>query len=204
VLASTAAFEKAAAWKGGNFVRIRHVALARRYARALLEVATEAADPAALRQELQHAARLVRENEELRAALSHPAVGAERKRGIVEDVWSGGASVILRRLLLLLVERGRLGIIEAVASEYGRLWNEQRGVASAELVSAVALDTGQHEAIAGGLRAVLGRGVEIGVSVDPQILGGLRVQVGGVTYDGSVRARIEALRSRLLRAGVGG
>jgi F-type H+-transporting ATPase subunit delta len=203
VLASTAAFKGAAAWSG-NIVRIRHVALARRYARALIDVATEGADPAALRQELQYAARLLRENAELRAALSHPAVGAERKRGIVEGVWPGRASVILRRLLLLLVERGRLEIIETVASEYGRLWNDQRGVASAEVASAVALDARQHEAITGGLRAALGRGVEVGVSVDPQILGGLRVRVGGVTYDGSVRNRIEALRSRLLRPGVGG
>jgi F-type H+-transporting ATPase subunit delta len=180
------------------------VAVARRYARAVLDVAGEAGDPSTVRQELQRAADLLRENAELRATLAHPTVGLERKKGIVQGVWSRGASVIFMRLLLLLVERGRLEILDALVSEYSRLWNERRGMASAEVVSAAALDASQQDAVAAGLRTALGRDVEVGAAVDPRLLGGVLVRVGGVTYDGSVRSRLGTLRSRLLLAGVGG
>jgi F-type H+-transporting ATPase subunit delta len=183
-------------------VRIRHLALARRYARALLDVVREVGDPAALRDELENAARLLRENAELRGALAHPAVGNERKQGLVKGVWSRGSSPLLVRLLLLLVERGRIEALDAVASEYQRMWNDQRGVASAELVSAVALDARQRDAVTSGLQAALRQEVEAATVVDPRILGGVLVRVGGVTYDGSVRTRIESLRSALHRSGV--
>ncbi|HET8646309.1 MAG TPA: ATP synthase F1 subunit delta [Vicinamibacteria bacterium] len=174
------------------------VTAARRYARALLEVSFTSAqgDPAALRRELQAAAELVEDRSDLVDALASPAVPAEAKRRVVEAVWSG-ASPLLRRLLTLLVERGRVALLPALARTYGELWNAARGVLPAEATSAVPLTPEQLAAVERALGRAAGRDVELTAAVDPELMGGLLVRMGGLIYDGTVRGRLRALRERL-------
>ena len=114
------------------------VTAARRYARALLEVAFTRADgdPAALRRELEQAARLMEESGDLQDALSSPAVPEEAKARVVAAVWPD-ASPLLRRLLAMLVERGRTTLLGAIAPAFAELWNAARGVLPAQATSAV-------------------------------------------------------------------
>lgn len=177
------------------------VTAARRYARALLEVAFTSAggDPGALRRELSEAAALVEDRHDLAEALASPAVPADRKRALVEAVWRE-ASPLLRRLLTLLVERGRMGLLPALAAAYGELWNAARGVLPAEATCAVPLTGEQRAEVERALGRATGRDVELTAQVDPAVLGGLLVRVGGVVYDGTVRGRLRALRERLTAA----
>jgi F-type H+-transporting ATPase subunit delta len=182
-------------------VKRTEVTAARRYGRALLEVAFQSAqgDPGGLRRELAAAAALIEAQGELSEALASPAVPWEAKRKVVEAVWSG-ASPLLRRLLVLLVERGRIALLPAIADTYALLWNAARGVLPAEATSAVALSPEQLEAVQRALGRATGRDVELSATVDPQVLGGLLVRVGGQIYDGTVRGRLRALRERLAAA----
>ena len=173
-------------------------AAARRYARALLEVAFAAAEgnPGALRAELQEAAALLQGQAELDEALTSPAVPAEAREKIVDAVWKDG-SVLLRRLLHLLAQRNRLALLPDVARAFGELWNAARGTVPAEAVSAVALSAEQQRAVALALGRATGRDVELSTAVDPELLGGLLVRIEGQIYDGTVRGRLRALRERL-------
>jgi F-type H+-transporting ATPase subunit delta len=177
------------------------VTAARRYARALLEVSFTSAggDPGALRRELVEAAELLEGQHDLAEALASPAVPADRKRALVEAVWRE-ANPLLRRLLTLLVERGRMGLLPALAAAYGELWNAARGVVPAEATSAVPLTGEQRAQVERALGRATGRDVELTAQVDPEVLGGLLVRVGGVVYDGTVRGRLRALRERLAAA----
>lgn len=177
------------------------VTAARRYARALLEVSFASAegDPAALRRELEQASALLEERRDLSEALASPAVPPAAKRGLVEAVWRE-ASPLLRRLLALLVERGRVGLAAAIASTYADLWNAARGVVPAEAISAVPLAGEQLAAVERALGRVARRDVELKASVDPEVMGGLMVRIGGLVYDGTVRGRLRALRERLAAA----
>jgi F-type H+-transporting ATPase subunit delta len=175
---------------------------ARRYARALLDVALEKGDPARLREELGTVAGLLREHKAL--ALGHPALGAERRRALVRAILQGsGASELLGRLMDLLAERGRFGLLPAIAVAYEEAWNAQRGVVAAEAVTAQPLDAEARDRLAAALRAVSGRDVELTTRVDPATLGGVLVQMGGRTYDGTVRRQLARLRERLV-VGAGG
>ena len=176
-------------------------AAARRYARALLEVAQAAKDggPGALRQELGDAVALFLGQPALADALTSPAVAVEAKEKIVEQVWAR-SSPLLRRLLVLLAQRGRLGLLPAVARAFTEQWNTSRGVMPAEAVSAVPLSAEQQQAVARALGRATGRDVELTAAVDPALLGGLLVRVGGQVYDGTVRGRLRALRERLSAA----
>ena len=174
---------------------------ARRYARALLEVAFQSAEanPAELRRDLEAAAALLEAQPELSEALASPAVPPEAKHGVLEAVWRG-ASPLLQRLLGMLVDRGRLRLLGAVATTYAQLWNAARGVLPAEATSAVALTEEQLSALKRALGRATGRDDELTAAVDPALLGGLLVRVGGQVYDGTVRGRLRALRERLAAA----
>lgn len=177
------------------------VTAARRYARALLEVSFSSAegDPAALRRDLEQASHLLDSRRDLSEALASPAVPAAAKRGLVEALWRERPA-LLRRLLTLLVERGRLALLPAIAATYGELWNAARGVLPAQAVSAVPLSPEQLQAVERALGKVARRDVELAASVDPAVMGGLMVRIGGLVYDGTVRGRLRALRERLAAA----
>jgi F-type H+-transporting ATPase subunit delta len=171
-------------------------ALVRRYARALVSVATGKSQDAALKlgDELRAFAALVERTPELRATLLQPTLRPGPRRGIVAALAVRvRASELLRRLLLLLAERDRLSILPALAEAYADQLNAERGIVTAETVSAAPLATAQRRA----LEAALGKSTGIKSRVDPAVLGGLLVRVDGQTYDGTVRTQLATLRRRL-------
>jgi F-type H+-transporting ATPase subunit delta len=174
---------------------------ARRYARALLDVATGEADARALALELESARALLAGQKDLRQLFANRALSAERKKKMVAAVWSEArASLLMRRLLELLAERDRLTLLGAIAENYRLMLLAQENVAAAEVVSAVALDAEQQHAVAKAVETALGRKVEIRATVDADLLGGVLVKIGGRHYDGSVRGRLRALRANLAGA----
>jgi F-type H+-transporting ATPase subunit delta len=171
---------------------------ARRYARALLDVAVQQGDPEAVRRELREATALLAAQEELRSALLSPALPGEARKKLVEAVWGGRASKLMARLMALLAERGRIGVLEAIEESFGALWNAHRGAVAAEAVSAAPLDEAQTRALVETLRQATGKEVELQTTTDAALLGGLVVKMAGRTYDGSVRGRLRSLRDRLV------
>jgi F-type H+-transporting ATPase subunit delta len=167
--------------------------LARRYARALLDVAG-AGEALAVRDELRALVAAVTGHDALWRAMLHPGVSAEAKgRALAAVAETAGASPVVRRLFALLAERDRVALLPEVTAAYADAANAAQGVVSAEAVSASPLSGDERRA----LEAALGGAVELRARVDPALLGGLLVSVGGTTYDGSVRARLAALGRRL-------
>ena len=172
--------------------------IARHYARALLDVALQQGNAEAVRGELRDAVVCLSEQQELVEVLANPALPPERKKGVVLAVWSEDrTSALFRRLLGLLVENGRTLALPAIETAFASLWNAHRRVASAEVVSAVPLDKDQQDALTAALERATGMGVEIHTGTDPAVLGGVLVRIGGKSYDGTVRARLRALKERL-------
>jgi F-type H+-transporting ATPase subunit delta len=172
--------------------------VARRYARALLDVALEKGVAEPLRAELSEMAALIAAHPDLAALLANPAVSAERKKKLVSAVAARArATDLLARLLALMGERDRLDLLPMVAAAYAKMWNAHRGVVAAEAVSATPLDDTQTRDVARALGKVTGREVDLSTRVDPRLLGGMLVKMEGRTYDGSVRARLNALRRTL-------
>jgi F-type H+-transporting ATPase subunit delta len=180
-------------------------ALARRYARALFDAASRGGKdvPLPLRDELRAFAPLLAGHAELRQALLHPGLGTEpKKRVLAALAEQAGASVLLRRLLDLLAERDRIALLPDIAQAYADVANAARGVVSAEAVLAVEPTEEESRALAAALGGAAGP-AELRWRVDPELIGGLSVTVGGTTYDGTVRTRLAALRRRLAATGPG-
>jgi F-type H+-transporting ATPase subunit delta len=171
---------------------------ARRYARALLDVGLGKGIAEKTGDELREASSLLTQNKELATFLAHPAISVEKKKPVVAAVWGEGrASEIVRRLLLLLVERGRIALLPAIESSFADQWNAHRRVASAQVVSARPLDPDERQGLTAVLQKATGMGIETRERVDPAVLGGVLVTIAGTTYDGTVRGRLKALRERL-------
>lgn len=179
-------------------MNVRHQGAARRYARALLEVGLEQGRADGLRDALRQAVELMAEHPDLPAALTHPALPAERKQAIAREVLGRvGAGETLERLVDLLIARGRLELLPDIEQAFTAAWNAHRGVLAAEAVTADALLPAQQERLAAALAAASGREVELKTAVDPGVLGGVRVTMGGRIYDGTVRGRLQGLRRHL-------
>jgi F-type H+-transporting ATPase subunit delta len=180
-------------------------ALARRYARALFDAAARQGPevPLALRDELRAFGPVLTGHAELSHALQQPGLGAEQRRSVLAALADrAGASVLLRKLVELLASRDRVALFPDVVEAYAELANAARGVVMAEAVSAVALPEAQARALAVALGGPSGP-AELRCRVDPELVGGVLVQVGGKTYDGTVRTRLASLRRRLAATGPG-
>lgn len=173
--------------------------VARRYARALFEVADGEKRAAAVRSELEAALAALREHADLERALLHPALAADTKKGIVAAVFQG-ASPLVVRILELLATRRRLPLLPAIVEEYARALLAASGVERAELVTATPLAAAEAERVRKALEAALGKGIELDARLDPELLGGVLVKVGGRHFDGTLRGRLAALRGRLVPA----
>jgi len=178
-------------------MRVATTSAARRYARALLDLALAQKAAADVRRGLRESVRLLDSQAALRVVLEHPAVNTARKRAMVEQIWKGEHALV-RRLLTLLAERERIELLPDVERLFSRLWNAQRGVVEAEAISVQPLADGHRRALLAALRALSGGEVELTEAVAPEILGGLVVRMDGKVYDGSVRGRLRALRQRLV------
>ena len=183
--------------------RVTSRAAAKRYARALFDVArAERLDLDRIGEELLGLAALLSENPALHRVLANPAIPAARKRGVIEQLLSQSpVTAALSRLLLLLADRDRLILVPDLAEAYRERLMEHQQVVRAEVTTAMVLPPDRVDALQQGLAQTTGRQVQLEVRVDPSIVGGAVARIGSTVYDGSVTTQLEKLKQQLVTAG---
>jgi F-type H+-transporting ATPase subunit delta len=169
------------------------------YASALFQAARERGRLEPVRDELQQVVAAEAEVPELRELLRNPQLDPRARASALEDVLSGGEE-LLRNFLLVLADKGRTGSLEEIAREFERLIAEHEGIVHAELTTAVELSDEEAQTLLRQIEQASGRKVEATRSVDPQLIGGIVLQVGSHRLDASVRGRLERLRRDLVSA----
>jgi len=174
------------------------VAVAQRvYAEALLEAARDKDRTAPVREEFDAFVAAVQESDELRGFLRNPQIESETKIAVLDDLLAGGEE-LFSSFVRLLVEKGRIGELEDVHAEFGRLIAREDRVLELELTTAVELSDEEAAKVVEQIEEASGRRVEATRIVDPDIIGGLVVQAGSVRADASVRGRLAQLREELI------
>ena len=169
------------------------------YARALFDAALDENRLEQVRAEMAEVAQAVAEVPELRALLRNPQLDPRARAAALEDMLSGGEQLV-RNFVLLLADKGRAAQFEEVARELERLVAERAGILSAELTTAVELSDDEAGKLLQQIEQASGRKVEASRSVDPDLIGGIVLQVGSHRLDASVRGRLERLRRQLVTA----
>jgi len=169
------------------------------YANALFEAALERGRIATVREQLQQVVEAEAQVPELRELLRNPQLDPRARAAAIGDVL-GDADELLRNFLLVLADKGRTGQLEEIAREFERLVAEHEGVVHAELTTAVELSDDEAGKLLQQIEQASGRKVEASRSVDPDLIGGIVLQVGSHRLDASVRGRLERLRRQLVTA----
>jgi F-type H+-transporting ATPase subunit delta len=172
---------------------------ARRYAEAAFEIGRADGTLDAWERDMATIGTTMR-HAELRSLLLHPAVPFADKERVLRRVMGRGVAAAPINLVLLMVRRGRPGAIDRMIERFTELLRRQRGIALAEVRTALPLGDGQRAELAVRLRALTGSQVEMDETVDPDLIGGIAVRIGDQLYDASVRSRLERLRERLTTA----
>ena len=175
-------------------------ASAARYARALLDVAIKESDPAQVAEDLAEFAALVSGNADLHGALTNPVVPASAKQRLVNElVTRQGLKPPVSKLLLMLAERDRMGLLPDLVDVYRERLMDHEGVIRAEVTSATEISVERAEQLKQRLASATGRTVTMTTKVDPSLIGGVVARIGSTVYDGSVATQLEKMREKLLQ-----
>ena len=169
------------------------------YARALFDAALDENRLEPVREQLQQLVEAEKSVPELRELLRNPQLDPRSKSAALEELLEGGED-LLRKFLLVLVSKGRAGQLEEISREFDRMVAEHEGVIHAELTTAVELSEDDAQELLQQIERASGRKVEATRSVDPNLIGGIVLQVGSHRLDASVRGRLERLRRELATA----
>ena len=134
--------------------------------------------------------------EDLRALAEHPAVPFAEKERVVRRAVSG-VSPEAMSLVLLMIRRGRPRAVPRMVEHFSSLVRRERGIALAEIRTAMPLDEAQRGDVMQRLAQLTGDKIQIHEVVDESLIGGITVRIGDRLYDASVRSRLERLRARL-------
>jgi len=172
--------------------------LARVYARSLFEVARKQGKLDLLREQLGQFADAVKQNRDLELFFFSPYFSTKEKQAGLERMLDGADDWLLS-FLSLLIENHRMPVIFRVRREYDRLWDQENRLLPVVLTSAVELDEETTNSLSRSIGERTGRTVTLTRRVEPDILGGIVLQVGNSILDASIRNRLEQLRTQVAR-----
>jgi F-type H+-transporting ATPase subunit delta len=148
--------------------------------------------------ELAQFSSLTQESAMFLKVLDNPTISEEDKQKALKGIFAKQkVSALSERFIGMLVKRNRVGILSDILSEIESIQVAKKGGVMGELVSAIPLEAGVVSTVAQALSKKLNKNVQLKEKVDPSLIAGMRVTLGGVTYDGSVQNRLEKLAGNL-------
>ena len=135
--------------------------------------------------------------DELRVALTDPVLPLERRVAVIEELMGNKALQTSTALASLLVSVGQAAELALIVDRFVELAAGERQREVAEVRTAVALTDEQERRLGEALSRATGKAVEVKIVIDPTVLGGVVARVGDVVIDGSVRHRLDQLKSEL-------
>lgn len=174
-------------------------ALARRYARALLELASAKRMEDKVLSELEAFADVYRESEDLQRVFGGARIPQEQRARVLDQVLKRTmASELTRKFLAHLDRKGRMVGVVDIHRSYKRLVDEKLGRVDAEVISPSAMGMSESQKLKMQLEKMTGKKVVLKQTVDPSLIGGVITRVGHLVYDGSVQSFLEETRHNLM------
>jgi F-type H+-transporting ATPase subunit delta len=174
--------------------------IARRYAKAIFEIGVEKGIFEVIGRQLSELAGLWQTSPELCQTLENPVFKLSQKRAVLQGLLPRIAPARqVQSLALLLLERGRIATLPAIARAYEEMCDDKLGRVRARVCSAQPLDIASEAEIRKALEHRTGKKVLMTTEVDPTLIGGVVAYVAGMVLDGSVASRLSSLKERLLQ-----
>lgn len=166
-----------------------------RYAKSLIDLSKEQNALEEVKNDMEFFEKTVDDNSELEAILKNPIVPIDKKQGILNGIFAGKVHAITSSFLNLVVSKGRSAILFDTAKQFVQQYNAIKGIVSAEITSAVALDQVAKEEIVALVKKELGANeVFVKEKVDADLIGGFVLKVGDKQFDTSIASGLAKLR----------
>jgi F-type H+-transporting ATPase subunit delta len=162
------------------------------YAAAIYDLAFEA-----WLEQLERVQKAVSRDAALRSHLQDPGRPSADRLQKLEQALQGRLDPQVHKFLGTLVEAGQIDMLPAIVAEFERLVRRQPERKRAQVVTAVALDDAERGAMEARLTEQFGPDLEFEYKVDKSLIGGVYLRVGDRVIDGSVAAKLAALRENL-------
>ncbi len=173
---------------------------ARRYAKALFDLARLEKQPAPIRERLEQMDRMIRSQPELLDLFRNPLYTLDEKKRILSSLGDQiGNPPLLRRFMDLLIQKNRLRELPEIARVFGVLVDEANGLEHVRVRVAKSLSKEQETGLKRQLEAILRRDLDLIVETDSSLVGGIVVYTGNRVYDGSVKGQLQGLRRELVK-----
>lgn len=174
--------------------------VAKRYARALFELAKEAGRIEEYGRDLEVVHTLFKSEETVRRGLTSVVASQEEKAEVLDAlIGAAGIDPLVGNFLRVLLAARKMSVLPFVAAEYGVFADEATGKLRGTVTSPLALAGEEVEKMAGALSKALGKEVLLEARQDPALIGGVVARVGNLVYDASVRTQIQRMKESLIK-----
>lgn len=170
--------------------------VAKRYAQAVFGLAEESGTHDQWLADLTRLANAI-DDPMIGGFFKSPNVSSERKRAAISELLPGDDHKLVRNMANIMSDRHRLDSVPLLFEVYRDLVLESRGIAIANVTTAVEMSPAEEARVRAGLKDIVGREVELRTAVDPDIIGGMVARVGDRLVDGSVVTQLNRLRLQI-------
>lgn len=172
--------------------------LARRYAKALIELCNESKNHAVIGKQLETFADTWNASVDLQTVLESSQATLADKKEILSKIFARYLfAPTTRNFLFVLLEQGRLDHIGDMVAAFHDMLDELSGRVRASVTSAVPLEKAEIGRIQAALQRLTGKQVALEARVDPSLIAGVVTTVGNVVLDGSIRTQLASLGDQL-------
>ncbi|AZR73999.1 ATP synthase F1 subunit delta [Anoxybacter fermentans] len=168
-----------------------------RYTKALFDLAVEENSLDQFNQELIEINRLLTDQPDLERLLNHPQIPDFEKRDLIKRILGSEFSPLILNFILLLIDKGRQTLLKDIIEYFQYLVKEARGIVEVQVYTAFELSSENESKLKQKLKELTGKEVELQVTVDPSLIGGIRLRIGDKVIDGSIKRHLERMREDL-------
>ena len=166
-----------------------------RYAKAILSVAQDNNTTTKIQIEMNQIATAIAMSPDLSSALKSPIVKMSEKTAVLDHVFSNSSSEV-KALFKTLTKNKRIDLLELIAQEYNRLFDQLNNKEKATVITAVPMTPALEEKVLGKLKSLSTKEISLTKIVDETILGGFILRVGDQQYNSSVSNQLNELKSK--------
>ncbi len=175
-----------------------HMRVARRYALALIETAKEQKNLEKVAKDIDGIRDLLEQSREMRLFFVSPIIQVEKKRSVVQELFSKNTQPLTLEFLLLLVDKRREDVLPEIIKQFMTLHDEQLGIVNVNIKTVVPFTGEQEKLLLKKLETISMKKVRATFSIDKAIQGGFIARADDTVFDGSIRRQFELLRDRFV------
>jgi len=168
------------------------------YAEALLDLAKSNDSLKETTNDMNIVSQFLANSSDLKKFLGNPLITKAAKKNVVKDILGEQIDGSTLKFLFLLVERGRIEILESIAQKFLELSFKQESIEIAKITSSIQLSAQQQKDIAEKLKVITGaKQIKLALKVDPALIGGFTIEIGSKMIDTSIRGQLKQISSLL-------